>query len=113
MITFSELAVGNKFKYKGTDCIKIEQEVFCLESPTQGTGIRVNVDSTESSMKALGKVVVVFNAVNIDNGGLYSLQSDAMVEPINEFSSENIQNYWPEEANDKEKQVSDNQDNTF
>jgi len=113
MINFAELSVGNKFVYRGAECIKIEQELFCFERPGQGTNIRVNVDNTETDIAAVGKVAVIFNSVDINSGKLYSVQSDTLIEPLNEFSSKNLEEYWPDETSKSPENIDSDEDYTF
>ena len=66
-------------------------------------------------MNAVGKVAVIFNSVDINNGKLYSVQSDTLIEPLNEFSSKNPEEYWPDndEASKSTEKIDSGEDYTF
>ena len=83
MVKFIELVAGNRFLYDSTrECIKIESEVMSVERPCQNADFRMNLSSDGENNRLAGRVVVIFNAIDTNNGDLLSIQSEELVESV-------------------------------
>ena len=82
MLTFIDMLSGDRFLYNNRECMKLEIEVTGFARPDQEMNLRMNIDNPDSQLHAVGRVSIIFNAVDVLNGALISLQSEDVVEPI-------------------------------
>ena len=61
--------------------MKLEIEVIGFARPDQETNLRMNIDN-EEGLHAVGRMSIIFNAVDVLSGALVSLQSEDAVEPM-------------------------------
>ena len=81
MLTFIDMLSGDRFLYNNREYMKLEIEVAGFARPDQETNLRMNIDD-EAGLHAVGRMSIIFNAVDVLSGALISLQSEDVVEPI-------------------------------
>tara|TARA_R110002110_G_scaffold306860_1_gene520612 strand:- start:837 stop:1130 length:294 start_codon:yes stop_codon:yes gene_type:complete len=72
---------GDRFLYNSREYMKLEIEVIGFARPDQETNLRMNIDN-EEGLHAVGRMSIIFNAVDVLSGALVSLQSEDAVEPM-------------------------------
>jgi hypothetical protein len=86
---------GDRFLYNSREYMKLEIEVIGFARPDQETNLRMNIDN-EEGLHAVGRMSIIFNAVDVLSGALVSLQSEDAVEPM--LASKADKNVVKEEA---------------
>ena len=81
MLTFIDMLSGDRFLYNSREYMKLEIEVIGFARPDQETNLRMNIDN-EEGLHAVGRMSIIFNAVDVLSGALVSLQSEDAVEPM-------------------------------
>ena len=81
MLTLIDMLSGDRFLYNSREYMKLEIEVIGFARPDQETNLRMNIDN-EEGLHAVGRMSIIFNAVDVLSGALVSLQSEDAVEPM-------------------------------
>jgi|TARA_Y100000401_G_scaffold87911_1_gene73434 hypothetical protein len=80
MITFKELVSGNRFFLNDLHLMKIAFELCNIDGMSDGVMVRTQVKNQKSGYEATGRAVIVFNAVDLNTGGLLSILDDQQIE---------------------------------
>ena len=87
MINFVDLVPGNRFLKGGKEYMKLASEVYWFANPGAGYNLRMNIE-TEDGDSLVGRVAIIYNAVDVNSAELISLQSEDLVEVAEKDFSE-------------------------